>query len=358
MIDFSNLTISNNAFKSLSQITFAQVFKHRDFTKYLTFKKGIEFNQHVGLINPIDTMGKPKTGNCNPVFDNVNITASEKKWDLQPYEVSLQLCMEDLDNYFTIYINEKNMEAYKKMSQESKNNELLMKVIMPALVDATERMMWRMCWFNDTTAKKADAGGVITPSIADIAYMQTNEGLFKRIFTIMTANPTQRVTIAANAELTYAEQKAKMYETGAAIQVMDDIVLNAYNIKGKGVIMMTDSFYQALKVDIRNQGKGSDLQFISFEGGVTLARYDAVNVIVLPEWDVNIAKYEDSGTNLNLPYRVLYTPVANLQAGTNSTSGFNKFVLVYDELYTRLSFLLKDNIDTLVAQDDMIRAAY
>ncbi len=349
MIDFSDLTINNQGFEALSEIAFARIYDFRDFQKFVTLKKGLRNGKPVGLVYPFKNVGKPKHAGCGGTYEGGDITATQKVWEINEYEILNYVCYADLEQYFLKFEIERNTDGGDLTA-----HKIVVQVVMPAFEDAIERMMWRMIWFGDKAAKNVTDGGIITDGL-DVDYFKNNDGLFKKIFAIGAAKPEQLVEIAANAEATKAAQRAAIRVSGVATGIFDNLIDNMpVEIVADAEIMCTRELGLALDYDIRKNNKGSDLQWKAIGSGRKETMYNGTKITMLPEWDLSIKEYENLGAKLNMPFRAVCAPKSNLQAGTEAKNKFNKFRIYFNEEDEQTKFKLYDTIGTEIAQDNLL----
>jgi hypothetical protein len=75
----------------------------------------------------------------------------------------------------------------------------------------------------------------------------------------------------------------------------------------------------------------------------------------VPLWDEWILAYENNGTKLNNPHRIVYTTKANLTIGMEGTTLFDNVNTFYDQKsrYNRIE--VSDAFDAKVLNDELVQ---
>ena len=218
-------------------------------------------------------------------------------------------------------------------------------------------MMWRLIWFGDTDAKNAASSGVIKDGI-DTALFTSCDGLWKRLNAIIAVNANQKTAIEANQEASYAEQKSKIREKGAAIGIVDNMLVDADGriFDKDHALFMTNSLFKALRSDLYERSK-YQLTAEKLMEGVMVSEYDGQKVIVLDIWDRMIKKYEDNGTKYNLPHRAPLAPIDNLMVGTSDDNMFSQLDINFDHKERQNYIYAAGDLGTMIGEDELVQVA-
>ena len=360
MIKWEQFTVDNGAITDLKDLLFLQTFEDPDVEKVTTQKTEVENGKKLDYVDTMQDVGV-KGGGCDPEYEKVHISGVEKEWELGTWEIAEYLCYTDIEN--TIGKNGLKAGTEKADLQDTPYWDL---VLMPLLQRVIKQMFWRMVWFGDTAAKSVSEGGIITNGVKTKLFT-TSDGLWKRIFSICAANGTQRTTIAANAQASYAQQIAALKTEGTAIGIVDDLLQNADSRifdDEDACLVMTNSLFKALRNDVYKLTKCT-LTVEQVAKGIQLSEYDGKPIIVLDVWDRMIKKYEaelevDGKTikRLNNPHRALVVSPNNLFVGTEDKDKIANLTIKFNDIDRKNYIYASSTIGTLVGEDALLQAAY
>ena len=355
-LNFQNLTPDNGAVRDLRKLIFLSVLGADQIGALVNFLPKQKHGEKVGFVGEFGLIGKASS-KCNPVFGNDIISTSEKTWDIPEWEVAEKICYADLEGTLA----QVGMKTKTDIADLT-GTEYIDYVLMPRLELAIRKMLLRFVWFGDKAAKVVADGGILKPG-TDVSKFTVTDGLWKRLFAIVAADNARHTTIAANAETSWADQKAAFRVAGVATGTLDDLIEDAPLVlrqsEGK-VIYITQAFKDALDRDIKQNNKGSELQWESLFDGIAKSKYNGIDIVVIPFWDEIIQGYEATANvgQYNKPFRALFSVKDNLLAGSESENEIADLKIWFniDEQLNKI--LAKDKIGTLIAQDDLVQVAY
>lgn len=352
LVNFTALTAPNGAIERLSEVLFTTSWKLGELSNSAAVKVGQRNKKKVGYLDSIDPVAKAGRG-CNPTYESVMPKGFEKAWDMGDYSIPLKICAQVWRDTIAEYALEKGTSQ-----DDLTDTEIMDKVLLPLLSKAYDEALWRMAWFADKNAALIANSGVITAG-TDLTLLNMTDGLWKQIGGIVTANAAQKTTIAANAQTTYATQKSALNTQGVAIGIIEAMLSDADGriFNNGGVLMMTNSFYQALRKDY-NRAYNATIPFENVSRGVSISEFDGIQIRVFNEWDINIKTYENSGTALNAPHRVIYTNPNNLRIGTEDEATLADLDIFFDKKTRENYFYAASNIGALIGEDELIQVAY
>lgn len=351
LINFNALTADNGAIKTIAELAFTTAFITGELTTVANVKTGQKDGAKLDFIDSIGAIATAGRG-CNPNYQTVTPKGFEKSWDMGDYDVPLKFCADAWRKTVADYALKKGTAL-----DDLTSTEIIEKILMPLISRAYDEALWRMAWFGDKNAKTITGGGKITDG-TNIDLLNFCNGLWFRINAIIAANGAQKTDIAANAETTYAQQTAKLNAAGVAVGIIEEMlsVADGRIFNNGGKLMMTNSFYQALRKDYNRTYKQT-IPFENVSRGVSISEFDGIQILVFNEWDINIKTYENSGTALNLPHRVVYANPDNLLIGTEDSKMVADMDMWFDKKTRENCMYAASNIDTLVAEDDLIQVA-
>lgn len=347
-----NLTLSERDIQDLRELVALTVLKNEDFGKFVNIKTGIRHGDQLGFIGEMSALGKSGAG-CNPEYGKLSIENSEKRWSLGDWEIAKEICYKELEGTIAEL-------AFKTGTDiaDLTGTQFASQILEPALEVAVQKMIWRIGWFNDKSAAHVDDGGVITDGV-DLELMNVEDGLFKRIFTQVAANGAQRTEIAANGQSTAAAQKTALWTKGVATGIVDTVLADADAriAENGGILMMTRGMANALANDIKKV-YNTQLKWETVFSGFDVTEYDGVQVARIGVWDEMIRTYENDGTKLNLPYRIVYGNPQNFLVGTGGSAIFDKFDIWFERKARTNNIYATGKIGTLIAEETLFQAAY
>lgn len=347
-----NLTLSERDIQDLRELVALTVLKNEDFSKFVNIKTGIRHGDQLGFIGEMSALGKSGAG-CNPEYGKLSIENSEKRWSLGDWEIAKEICYKELEGTIAEL-------AFKTGTDiaDLTGTQFASQILEPALEVSVQKMIWRISWFNDKSAANVDDGGVITDGV-DLELMNIEDGFFKRIFTQVAANGAQRTEIAANGQASAAAQKTALWTKGVATGIVDTVLADADAriAENGGILMMTRGMANALANDIKKV-YNTQLKWETVFSGFDVTEYDGVQVARIGVWDEMIRTYENDGTKLNLPYRIVYGNPQNFLVGTGGSAIFDKFDIWFERKARTNNIYATGKIGTLIAEETLFQAAY
>lgn len=366
MINWSQFTVDNGAIKDLRELMFTSTFDDPDIETVVTKKPGVEDGKKLGYVDKMQDVGRKGTG-CEPVYESVSITGVEKTWDLGEWEVPLKLCYKEIED--TIGKSGLKTGTDKADLQDTPYWDI---VLIPLLKQALNNMYWRLIFFGDTAAQNVASGGVITDGIATNLFT-ANDGIWKRLFALCTANASQRTAVTANSGDTIDAQKQAVKVSGYAVQLFDDFLSDAdsriFDDK-KACVMCTNSLFKALRNDLVDKYGKYTMTVKQVAAGIKISEYDGVPLIVLDIWDRMIKKYEQittttqvegqdvTKTRLNLPHRAVVCSPNNLFVGTEDEDTIASLSIKFDDTTKLNHIYASSTLGTLLGEDALFQVAY
>lgn len=353
MINWSQFTVDNQAITDLRELLFLTVFNDPDIDLVVSNETGVYNGKKLGYIDSMGDVGLNESG-CSPTYGNINVTGIEKEWELGDWRIAKHICYSELENTIAKY--QLNTGTEKAFLQDTPYWD---QILIPLLQRAIKEMFWRIVWFGDKNAKNIADNGNITAGV-DTKLFTMCDGFWKRLQAIIAANAGQKTTIAANSEATYALQKSKLRESGVAIGIIDDLLIDADSRifdKDDAVILMTSSLFKALRRDIVDRYGKTTMPFENVATGITLSEYDGRKILALDIWDRMIKKYEDNGTVLNCPHRAVVCSPSNLFVGTEATDKIAHLNVSFNDETLYNNIYAASKIGTLIGEDALVQVA-
>lgn len=349
---FENISVNPKDVKDLKELIPLTINQDEDFNKYTTLKK-VKNGDPVAFIGDMEDVGVAG-GGCDPTYQEVGIVNSQKRWELGDWNIPIKICYEALKGTIAEYTLKTGTEIGDLTS-----TEFMSYIIRPALERQMMRMIWRFGWFGNKDAKNIADGGVLTADVKKELFT-TCDGLFKRIFAQCAERDKQLTAIEANAKTTFAEQKKAMLTKGVATGIVDTMLMDAdsrISVDSGSMIMMTKYMADALHWDVKKTYH-EQMEWTTIFDGFDVAKYDGVNIARISIWDRFIGAYENSGTKLNLPYRMVYGNVKQFMVGTDQDALISDLDVWFERKERRNYIYAQGKMGTSLLEDDMFHAAY
>lgn len=348
---FPNIPLQPENLKSLRDAVIKNVLEDENLKSVLTIKK-VRNGEPLAVIGEMDAVGHAGAG-CTPTYDEIGIGNALKRWALGAWSIALSICYENLEDTIAEYCLKTGTDIADLTGTD------FMAIYLELLTTQMKRMLWRLAWFGDTTAQNITDGGKITDG-QDVTLITPNDGLFKRLFAIGTANPNQHTAIAANQQTSYAAQTAAIRQAGVATGLVDTILMDAdpmISANGDGILLLNKKLADVLAYDIRNTYK-DNLPFERIFEGFSVAEYNGMKIGSVASWDFMINTYENTGTAWNLPFRAVLASPKNLLLGCDANDPMSELDIWFEKKDRMNYVYATGKLDTLVAEDERVHVAY
>lgn len=354
MIDWSAFTGDNGNIKTLSELLFLAVVLGGNLSAVANVQSGVKSGKKVDGILLTGLEGVASQG-CGTKFEKLTLNGLEKTWELDEWQIARDICYADIKGAL------KDIALKAGISVEDLTaDQITTDVFVPYLKNSINDMLWRLAWFGDKGATNATSGGVITDGV-DTKYFTVTNGLFKRLFESVSGGEATRVTIAANAAGTFADQTKGLFVKGTPIKIFDDLKYSAdYAVweRGDVQVLATKSLVDALAWDIKESNKGGDFAYADMINGLQLVKYNGMTIVELPVWDRMIRSYEKGEAAYNKPHRAVLASKTDILIGTGSDNSLDQFDYGYDRKAGSNWFKAKDTLGTQIVEDNLITVAY
>lgn len=359
-IDFSKLTPSNGAVNDLRKLIFLAFSSDESVGALLNILPNQHNGDKVGFVGEFGAIGKASNG-CDPTYGNDLVSTGEKTWDIKRWEVAEAICFADLENTLLKYAAKDGTSA-----QDLTDTDYMDNVVAPRLERAIKRLVLRFAFFGDKTASaysSSNTSGTLAQGV-DAGLFNLIDGIWKQAFTAVAANKLQRVTVDANTKATPAAQKTAIRAAGVATALVDDLISSgspALRQQEGQRIYMTQALADALTIDVRNNNKGSELQWEFVQNSFSVARYGGVEIVAIPFWDEIITSMLNNSTThaaQDKPYRAIYTVKDNLLVGTPSSEMAAELSIKFDDITRKNYIYASDALGAMIADENLAVVAY
>lgn len=348
---FQNIPIEKENIRSLQDAIIVELVKNEDFRRFITLTYA-KANDPVALIGEMDAVGNAGAG-CDPTYKDIGIGNKLKRWEIGDWSIPLKICYEDLEGTIAEYSLRTGTQIGDLTGTE------FMALYFGLLRTQIQRMMWRFIWFGDTEAKDQTGGGDLLDG-TDTTLFTTCDGFWKRLFDIATGNASQKTTIAANSQTTFATQTSAIRTEGTATTLIDTILMDAdsrINANGGAVLMVNKKLADALTLDIKHTYKEIMPWDRVFEG-IEVTHYNGVTIASIATWDWMINTYFKTSTAWDKPYRAVFANPRNLLVGTPHSDVVSNLDIWFERKERRQYVYATGKIGTVIPQEDLVHVAY
>lgn len=351
-IDLSSITLTPEIVKEFNQLIKKSVLEAPTIEACFNVFTEINNNDYIGLIRPtLGLIGKAD-GGCG---SGANVTTAaptfQKQWLPKRLRIEKHECYTDLSTSLAKFYRNSGTNISDLTNTEYLN---YIASFMPADVN---RMVWRKAWFDDTLADTFANGGKLTNG-TDKTYFNVLDGLWKQIFAIVAATPSQKIAMAGAGVGNTAVTTATQFST-----LTPDLALSAFQALIDGAtpsllaepdLMFIATRSVASKAARKLQSLGQDSTLEKIEAGYELTTIDGVPCLVVPIMDEIILKYFNNGTTLDSPHRILLTTKSNLGLGFEGSEMFKQMDILFDPLSEKNIIRIIDAMDAKVIDDEKI----
>jgi hypothetical protein len=350
-INLAALTFTADQLRQMNELVVKATVEAPTLNVFHDFVTGIKNDREIGLVpGTLGLMGKAAQG-CDPSADtSLGATAALKTWAPKRIEVIIDQCATDIATSMAKLARKLGVEV----------NDLTNTEYFAFLLDMLQmdipKMIFRHAWFGNTAAANVgdSPAGVLTAGV-DEAYFNVINGFWYQLGVIYGSDSTRKTAIAANAQATRALQFSVL-TAALAFEALNAVIDDApatVATQADRVLLCTRSVAQ--KAYRYLQAAGFPYKVELMTNGMELTQWDGVPLYVVPYWDAVIAAYENNGTKLNSPHRIVYTTKSNLKIGMEGTSLFDNVNVFYDQKsrYNRIE--VSDAFDVKVMDDALLQ---
>lgn len=325
-LDLSGLTLNPQEVEDVAQAIFEAVYVKGRLSDYHDVRNGIQMKTQIPIFGLMGLVGKLDTG-CGVNAATNQISTSQKYWEPKMIGFRLTHCQNDIDELYKMW--KKSMIA-KGVWEQIENGQI--QFMTDRTLDAALESQLLLSSFGDTAAGNVTAdGGVITDGV-DKTFFTPIDGLWKQIFTGVTAGDITKVAISENSAVSYALQDAlsadKAYTTlNSMYNKADSRLVSDPAIK----FQVTRSLYDNLQDYLESKSLSAGFLERTENGKGSGLTYRGIPIVIRYDWDRNIRAYMDNGTTYDLPHRAILTPIANIPIGTSDEESLSSLDMFYDK---------------------------
>jgi hypothetical protein len=349
-INLSALTFSADQLRQMNELLVKATLESPDLSLFHELATGIKNDKEIGIIpGTLGLMGKAAQG-CDPTADTLTDTAVLKTWTPKRIEVIIDQCATDIATSMAKLSRKLGIEV-----NDLTNTEYFA-FLLDLLSKDIPKMILRHAWMGNQAAANVNdsPAGVLTAGVNE-AYFNVINGFFYQLGVIYAADSNRKSAISANAQATRALQFSS-FAAADALATLNAVVDGAkaeLAIQPDRVLLVTRSVAQKAYRALQAAGLAYKIELQS--NGFELAMWDGIPMYTVPLWDAWIEAYENNGTKLNNPHRIVYTTKSNLVIGMEGTTLFDNVNTFYDQKsrYNRIE--VSDAFDVKVLNDELVQ---
>ena len=323
VIDYSGLTLNEQEAVEVSQAVFEGVYVKGELDRFHAIQTGVKMKTQIPFFGLLPMLGKVSSG-CTPNAAT-GLSLSEKYWEPTLIDFRLTHCQADVNQLYKMWERAtKALDIWENMDSAQMN------FIVSRAVDAHKEAIMRITAFGDTAAEVVGSGGYLTAGV-DKTYFNMLSGLWKQIFTAVSATTVHRYTIDENAQASKAAQLA-LADTRA-----HDVMKDLYEQIDPRAFEAGTLKYQLTRSLVNNwwallEDKSlANAVMNRVEDKPTPLSYRGIPIEVRYDWDRNILANHDLSTTYYLPHRAILTPIENIPIGTSDEESMSDCDSFYDK---------------------------
>jgi hypothetical protein len=347
-LNLDNLHFTPDELRSLNELVVTAVLEAPDIAQYHTLVTGIKNDRRIGIIPGTFGLVGKAAQSCNPVAQCYENVAIEKTWEPRYLEIIIDMCVDELNDTLMKLAVACGVDLYDLTKTE------IFTFIQNILVKDIKKMIFRHAWFGDQNAANFPVG-VLTPGI-DPDYFNVIDGFWVQLAAITAANPDRLTAFVGNNQATTALQfsVATPVLTYANLNAVIDAAPCELAAQPDRILLVTQSIMQRIRRQLQTLGTVFQ-DYKLMENGLEVANWDGIPIYANCLWDQWIRAYENNGTTLNDPHRVVYTTKSNLNIGMACTSLFENVNSFYDQRSRINRIEAVDAFDAKIIDDNLLQ---
>jgi hypothetical protein len=349
LIDPTDLTFNGEEARTLQDAIIESSFENPAVADLMTVYDGIITKKQIPFLGRLSKITKADAG-CGTGLQSQNIPMTEKFWEPANVKMWLDMCAQDLDGSFFVYLRRNGIDRDNLEGTE------IASFVVDRMTDAASEDLLRIIWFNDVDADNVSGGGVIKNGVSLTDYTII-DGIWKQIFAVVAADAARKTSIAENANATKVLQLGLAADR--AFKVFQAMIAGA----DSRLVSSPDKIIIATRTLVENyatylESQGNDASFVRIENGYVTLRYRDTMIYGMDFWDRTIQADFDNGTTYDLPHRALLTTPTNLAVGYDISGDVGVVEVWYERKDEKMNFRGKYRVDAKLMEGYMIQAAY
>ena len=349
LLNFDNLHFTADELRSLNELVVTAVLESPSLDQLHTLVTGIKNDKRIGIIPGTFGLVGKAAQSCNPVAHCYENTAIEKTWEPRYLEIIIDMCVDEVQDTLMRLALNCGIEVYDLTKTQ------IFEFILGILSKDIEKMIFRHVWFGDQNAANAP-GGIITPGV-DVGFFNVINGFFQQLAVIYAADTDRQTTIAENY-LPTTNQQINTMTNLQALNYLNSVIDNAVPelaSQPDRILLVTRTIFQRAYRALQDKKAATSCDCQVLENGFTFMNWDGVPLYSIPLWDQWIMAYENNGTTLNVPNRIVYTTKSNLNIGMACQGLFENVNSFYDQRSRINRIEAVDAFDAKIIDDRLVQ---
>lgn len=354
-IDISGLTLNAKEQPDFMKFVFERIFTEGELAENHTIWSGVKMKEQIvfastnllsGIKDPLTS--RPNSGN-KPVF-------TQKYWEPSPAGDTMTLTPQELNSLFKAYADKISTYA-EKFDMTGTDLE---KFLLELFTNSAKSAIQRLVWHGDKAIAASGAARSGLKVAGNVKYFDVIDGIWKRVYTEVTAGTLPRFTVTKNAAATFALQALA---AGESITIFEGMWAKAdprLKSDPDAVLMVTNSLWENYRQWLQDKGTPYNINLTT--DGFRELTWNGIrvrNMEIL--WDRPIQTYFEqlnTGLAYDKPHRALMTVKANIPIATLNDGDFDEMKAKYEEYERFAWFAYGFTLDAQVLEGYMAVAAY
>lgn len=308
IFNLENFNINEGEKTDLARAIRERFLSRPELTTMHEIITGVTYNELIPFIGLLPDSGVCQE-DCATTSSNSAIAFTNKRWTPKDVGDKLKICPKD----YRAVLNTVRANLTKAGVWNPEGSEE-MQIVEDRALEAMISYLHRLAWFGDTAANTVASGYGTMTNGTNLSLFNCLDGLWQQAFAAVTAGTLEKVTIAKNAEASYAAQalgEDNAFDTFKAMYEAADPRL--FQTTGYQYIV-TRSLYLNYIASLEKKGLSNGLNPLDNAAyGPNVFR--GIPILVNDEWDRIIRQYFNSGTKWDKPHRAILTAPSNIPAG-------------------------------------------
>jgi len=356
-LDTTGLTLNPQEVQEIQSFIIEKVFTRPELLSLHGIQTGVKMKEQIVFASQFGKTGLKGSG-CDRQTSGAASILTQKYWEPVIIEDTMIHCNKELNALFKAYFTK--IQRYRDLFEiEGTDLQIFFSILM---LETMQRTIWRAAWFGDTAVAAAAAGTAGLVSAGDVKFYDYFDGLWKQIFTGVTATDINRYTIALNAEVTKAAQLALTSDLAKDTYFEQVWKLADPRLKAdpNAKFYVSNSIWENYRQSLQSAGENFTIDYT--QEGFRMLKWNGKEVVNMETvWDLDLyADFVDNTTNnaYYLPNRIVLTVPENMPIGTLSESDFEELDMWYDKDNRQNKLAYGFTLDSKVLEEYMIVVAY
>src|SRR5690625_948800 len=250
IINIEDLTMNAAEAQGLGKLIIEREFVNGVLSENHDIYTGILYKEQIPFAGRLGDALKKSEG-CTP-NEGGQVPFSEKQWDPEIFDARYEHCAADVSKLFKLFrqVQKINPDYFDREGSQE------MQLIYSLVTQMLRETLPVKVWFSDREADTVTEGGVFADG-TDLDLYNVIDGLFKQIFTEITAGDPNYVEIAANAGATYGDQAIDLADAFAILAQIRAVADERLIADPSAKFYVTRSIADAYRTHLRNENLGS-----------------------------------------------------------------------------------------------------